>query len=301
MKRILVLMLVAALTVSVAARAQSPYLAADPPPDKAFPAATDAFRLPTHATSVNAFVYLAAGQGAHPTVVLLHGFPGNERNLDLAQAIRRAGWNVLFLDYRGSWGSPGIFSFGHCIEDAQAALAWLRQPANAARQRIDPAHLVLVGHSMGGFVALETAAHDPAVEAVIAISAADMSQGLARDVPESDQARRLAVIAARLEVEGMAPLAGTSAPVLAEELVANADRWRFSALANLADRPVFAITADDGLSVEVSALVRVLRQAGNAQARELHMTTDHAYSDHRIALIEAVLGELGRLQRGPAH
>ena len=57
------------------------------------------------------------------TVVLLHGLPGNEQNLDLAQAIRRAGWNVLTLHYRGAWGSPGQFSLQHVLEDADAAVA----------------------------------------------------------------------------------------------------------------------------------------------------------------------------------
>ena len=33
-------------------------------------------------------------------MILLHGFPGNERNLDSPQALRRAGMNVLFFDYR---------------------------------------------------------------------------------------------------------------------------------------------------------------------------------------------------------
>jgi pimeloyl-ACP methyl ester carboxylesterase len=57
---------------------------------------------------MNALFYLAGGPGPHPTIVLLHGFPGNEQNLDLAQSIRRAGWNVLTLHYRGAWGSPGF-------------------------------------------------------------------------------------------------------------------------------------------------------------------------------------------------
>ena len=39
-----------------------------------------------------AIIVLAAGAGTHPVVVFLHGYPGNERNLDLAQAVRRAGF-----------------------------------------------------------------------------------------------------------------------------------------------------------------------------------------------------------------
>ena len=75
------------------------------------PASMQSFQIPSHGALLNAFVYVAAGAGPHPVVVLLHGFPGNERNLDLAQDIRRAGWDVLYFDYRGSWGSPGDFSF----------------------------------------------------------------------------------------------------------------------------------------------------------------------------------------------
>jgi predicted alpha/beta-fold hydrolase len=58
-------------------------------------AAMDSFQIPSHGSPMNAFVYIAAGAGPHPVVVLLHGFPGNEKNLDLAQDIRRAGWDVL--------------------------------------------------------------------------------------------------------------------------------------------------------------------------------------------------------------
>jgi pimeloyl-ACP methyl ester carboxylesterase len=50
-------------------------------------------------------------------MVLLHGLPGNERNLDLAQAVRRAGWTVVTFNYRGSWGSPGHYSFAGDLKD----------------------------------------------------------------------------------------------------------------------------------------------------------------------------------------
>src|ERR1700733_6094630 len=110
------------------------------------------FQIPSHGALLNAFVYVAAGAGPHPVVVLLHGFPGNERNLDIAQDIRRAGWDVLYFDYRGSWGSPGEFSLSHAIEDVAAATDCLRQTAMAKLLRLDASRIVLIGHSMGGFV-----------------------------------------------------------------------------------------------------------------------------------------------------
>jgi uncharacterized protein len=115
----------------------------DPRPDAAWPAQTLAQAIPSHGVNLNAVLYTAAGAGPHPTILLLHGLPGNEQNLDLAQSIRRAGWNVLTLHYRGSWGTPGTFSFAHCLEDAAATIDWLRS-AEAA-PRIDSRKLVVIG------------------------------------------------------------------------------------------------------------------------------------------------------------
>src|ERR1700749_3495896 len=118
-------------------------IVADPPQDKGHPAGMAAFALPTHGVTINAVLYTAAGDGPHPTVLLLHGLPGNEQNLDLAQAMRRAGWNVLTMHYRGSWGTPGVFPSGGVLEDADAALAWLREPQNAKAHGIDANRIVV--------------------------------------------------------------------------------------------------------------------------------------------------------------
>ena len=131
------------------AQTRASAIAEDPAPDKAYPAAMQTVQVPSHGALMNGFVYVAAGAGPHPVVVLLHGFPGNERNLDLAQAIRRAGWDVLYFNYRGSWGTPGDFSFGHAIEDTAAAVQWLRTPAVATKLRADPRRIVLLGHRHG--------------------------------------------------------------------------------------------------------------------------------------------------------
>src|SRR5580698_9643258 len=138
------------------AAAIPPTVISDPAPDSAHPPRSAQVLVPSHGKGMNGLFYLAGGAGPHPTFVLLHGFPGNEQNLDLAQAIRRAGWNVLTMHYRGSWGSPGVFSIAHVLEDADAAVAFVRQPEIAAKYGIDTHRIVLGGHSMGG---LATAAH----------------------------------------------------------------------------------------------------------------------------------------------
>ena len=97
----------------------------DPPRDAQHPARMEVLHIPSGDVKINGVAYLVGGTGVHPTFVLLHGLPGNEKNLDLAQAVRRAGWNAITFNYRGSWGSPGVFRFSQNLEDADAVLAFL--------------------------------------------------------------------------------------------------------------------------------------------------------------------------------
>ena len=129
--------------------------------------------IPTGGVHVNGVAYVAAGRGPHPAVVLFHGLPGNEKNLDLAQAIRRAGWTVVTLNYRGSWGSEGVFSFAHTLEDAHATLAYVRDLSTATKLRIDPARIVVAGHSMGGWVTALISGSEHVAGAIL-FSAGDM-------------------------------------------------------------------------------------------------------------------------------
>lgn len=59
-------------------------------------------------------LYTAGGRGLHPTVLLLHGIPGCEKNMDLAQYLRRMGFHVLIFHYSGSWGSDGDYPVMCC-------------------------------------------------------------------------------------------------------------------------------------------------------------------------------------------
>ena len=123
----------------------------DPPRDPDYPADSLPHAIPSHGVNLNAVLFTAAGPGPHPTVLLLHGLPGNEQNIDLAQSVRRGGgWNVLTLHYRASWGTPGAFSFTHCLEDAAAAIEWLRTEGADRVPRIDRGRILVIGAQHGG-------------------------------------------------------------------------------------------------------------------------------------------------------
>ncbi len=160
-------------TEALALQAVPAAVIADPPPDPKFPARMEVIHVPSGNVQINGVVYVASGQSPHPAFVFFHGLPGNEKNLDLAQAVRRAGWTVVTVNYRGSWGSPGDFRFAQNLQDAEATLAFIRSPENASHLSIDANRIVICGHSMGAWVTAETLAHDPKVLGGVMISAGD--------------------------------------------------------------------------------------------------------------------------------
>ena len=279
--------------IRAAPAADKPVVAAPKAGDRA---EMQVMQIPSHGALMNAMVYVAAGAGPHPAVILLHGFPGYERNLDLAQDMRRAGWDVLYFNYRGAWGTPGDFSFSHGIEDTAAALAYLRQPGVAEKLRLDPRRIVLIGHSMGGFMAVQAAANDPAIKAFATISAADLGgrmQSLRATTGDHDAIVRVGKL---LAGEGMAPLAGCTAEGLASELLQHAAAWSFQAkVGALKNRSVLVVTSDDGLATDNDAFAAALRKAGDTRVSTMHLPTDHAYSDQRLELSKTVLAWLAGL------
>jgi pimeloyl-ACP methyl ester carboxylesterase len=238
---------------------------------------------------MNALLYVAAGKGPHPTVILLHGYPGNERNLDVAQAIRRAGMNVLYFNYRGAWGSGGTFSFANAQEDVAAALRWARSREVATKYRADSTRVALVGHSMGGWLALLGAAHDPGVRCVGGIEFADMVRhGATR--ADSAEAAEFVRYTEWLTAPG-GPLRAESARSLVESLDANAEQWSLRRAAPvLRDRTVLLL--DNSHNTGHAPLVQALQRAGAAHLTALVWPTDHSFSDRRIELARTVVSWL---------
>jgi pimeloyl-ACP methyl ester carboxylesterase len=257
----------------------------DPPVDAAYPARAQTLHIPTGGVKVNGLAYIAAGAGAHPTVVLFHGMPGNEKNLDLAQAVRRAGWNVVTLNYRGSWGSPGTYRFQGNLADARAVLAWIRTPEVAAKLQTDPHRLVLMGHSMGGWVTAMTAGADPDVRGAIMISAADMEQLGALPLQE------------RVEIaaDSMESLAGVTAQSMGEDMGTLSGLGFKAAAPSLVGKPLLILSSDDGLRPMTDALAADIRKRGGTKVTTIHGATNHAWDSLRVRLAGEILDWLDKL------
>jgi pimeloyl-ACP methyl ester carboxylesterase len=141
--------------------------------NKASPAGMSELFIPSSGSQIQGFIYKANGTGKHPTLLLLHGYPGNERNLDLAQVVRAHGWNAIYFNYRGSWGSEGSFSFTNAVEDVKNVMAFCKR--NTDLLQIDTTNIVLFGHSMGAWVCLKALQQLPTVKKGFALSTWDIA------------------------------------------------------------------------------------------------------------------------------
>ncbi|SDT07607.1 hypothetical protein SAMN05444162_3017 [Paenibacillaceae bacterium GAS479] len=116
----------------------------------------------------------AASEERQPVIVICHGFIGSRIGVDrlfvkTARALAAGGSFVLRFDYGGcgeSSGSYGALGFDSMIEQTRTALDYV-----LSMDCVDPQRVTLLGHSLGGAVALHTAAKDKRVNRLILWSA----------------------------------------------------------------------------------------------------------------------------------
>lgn len=263
---------------------------------RAYPASMEPVTFTSAGKQLVGNLLVAQGSGPHPTAMVLHGFPGNENNYDLAHVLRRAGWNAFVFHYRGSWGSEGDFSFGGVLADVDAALDFLQK--RSSHFRANPDRIVLIGHSMGGFAALMVAAKDERICA--AASIAGFNFGAFTEMIRDDED---AVYETTQEFSAsLAPLSGATGENLVQEMLQRGATWDLRRhVEAVRERPVLLVAGSrDGVappSLHHEPLVRSFRHAGVVHLTERTFDTDHAFSDKRVGLARTLLFWLDRVDR----
>ena len=183
--RLLFLAGLVVLSAQAIAQAVPAAIYTDPPADAAHPAGMAVLHIPSHGVRSTGSLH-PAGPGLIRLWSCATGCPAMRRTLTW----RRPCAAPDGMRSPSTIAAPGAvlasFRFAQNLEDADAVLAYLRDPANAAQVSVfDPKHIALAGHSMGGWVTAHTAAHDHALLGAILISAADMG-ALAERLPRED-------------------------------------------------------------------------------------------------------------------
>ena len=234
-------------------------------------------------------MFLAAGKGPHPVIILMHGFPGNELNYDLAYVFQRQGFNVFVFHYRGCWGSEGDYLWSNLVDDASSSIKFIRSNFAQDNFRIDPNKIVLIGYSMGSFAALFNTIMDDEIKYTVSISG--FNAGVFGELIESDK------IIYDYSMAHMQPAMDfvkcNSADILLNELITNKKEWNIlNHLEKLSNKNLLVIGArfDSTTPLEIhhKPLISALKTANVKNVKEVILETEHSFSDKRIALARII-------------
>lgn len=218
--------------------------------------------------------FQARGEGAKPTVVLLHGLPGIEKNYDLGLGLRARGWNCLLFHYRGCWGSSGSYDLRTLTRDVGRAVD---EVTSGKYPLVDPEKIVLCGHSMGGWAAVVAGAQDEArnsrVKAVVALAAVSETAAWGFDEAAAEKQ--------------FTPWLTDVSPA---QLVA---QWgelpnAHDVVEKIAPRPLLIVHGDADASVPVSHAHMLAEAAGEPVTVHIMAGADHGFSWERPELINLV-------------
>ena len=214
----------------------------------------------------------------YPAVLFLHGFPGNEQNRDLAQALRRTGMVSVMFHYRGCWGSQGEYRFSHLTEDTIVMVDYLK--AHAEEFSIDPERIYLVGHSMGSFAALTALANGAKVKGTVCLAPCDIATMYLKDRSAFDRLVSNKDVYFRID----------SNQVFYDECEAYGEEWTFPNLAGRIDKkvPLLVVGALRDVLVPPAQnaipLFEALKENG-ACAEYLELDASHEFDAQRTTLI----------------
>lgn len=122
--------------------------------------------------------------GPHPVALLIHGGFWREiwkRDVmdPMATALLDLGWATVNIEYR-----RGFASYPGATADVRAASDWVTQ--NAHHYDLDANRIVALGHSSGGYLALNLAHSDAPISAAVGLSAVSDLSALAESSPTDD-------------------------------------------------------------------------------------------------------------------
>ncbi len=247
------------------------------------PASSTELFIPSGNSQIAGLIYSANGLQKHPTLLLLHGYPGNERNLDIAQVVRSHGWNVIYFDYRGSWGSQGKFSFKNCVEDVVNVVVFCNKYQDSLK--IDTSNIVLFGHSMGGWICLKALQELPTIKKGFALS----TWNIGNDYKNVSTEKEMLHLANDPNTGGKYFVLNTSLKDLYTPVLK--DKTYFNLLndtKSLSDKQIIMIDEHE----KNSQLATKMKESSKSYFDYSVWQTDHSFTNKRVSLINKVLAFL---------
>ena len=220
------------------------------------------------------YALIANGEAPKETIVLVHGYPGNDTSFDIAHALRRAGKNVIHFNARGAWGNQGDYLYSNGLKDIDAIIAYLSQPENAEKLRIQTNNFTLLGRSYGGGVALIQGSLNPQIQKIIAIASVNYGHIMERYETLAD----LGGFKKYMDKQFMIR---TNVDAFLQEMLDNKDTFNVvNYNTQLQQKKVLVIEDTDKNDAWLSKLTNI---------KVVKMETDHNFIDKRVELVQLMV------------
>jgi dienelactone hydrolase len=242
--------------------------------------------------------YQASEAAPLPTAILCHGFPGNDTDvLGLGQTLKKEGFNALSFNYRGTWGSEGLFTIANSLQDVTSTIRYMKSSFAIQEFNVDPSNITVVGWSYGGGMALLGSLNDPTVRRVVYIAGGNLSE-VARMMKQNVEFKQEIF---KMVDKGISDSCFSSLPAedLFAEVFADMDKYDLPKHAEaLSNKDILIIGGwrdqENTIEHHTLPLFRALHRHGARQVQIEIFDTDHSFMDVRRQLADRIISWLKR-------
>ena len=222
-------------------------------------------------------IYRPKAKGVYPAVAICHGYPGDTKNMDLAEELAINNVVVLIFYYQGAWGSEGTYRFTNLVPSTLDALRYLKSQPFVDRVRVG-----LVSHSMGALPLTSVMVDDRTLRTGILMSpASDISRWLDVEITDRTFSRFLSMAEGKLAY-------GDNGEYKADMLAAARELNPIDKI-DLIEAPILIVVGSADNVTRPDDCRALYDKAGQPKGWALIEGADHSFSEHRLVLQSKIL------------
>ncbi len=233
--------------------------------------------IPCEGVTLLGRLYRPSDESVYPAVAICHGYPGDAKNMDLAEELALNGVSVLIFYYMGAWGSGGEFRLTNLVPSTVAAVKYLR-----GLDFVDPDRVGLISLSMGAVPLTKCMSVDPSIKMGVLMSpASDLK-------PWAQEQYLDSIVPVFLKSAGGKLVGWTEEKLRQDVKVAASEMNPIETIAEIHAPLMVVLGTNDTITMPPE--VRRLYEAANEPKKLVEIEgADHEFNEHRIPLQKAVI------------